>query len=117
MKQDIKEREGDQSHETLAFEPLDIPAPNEKQVIEIKRYRMSEKKYANLLSLIALFNGTHNFHNYIPGSVQDDSRCFVHIYNIEASSLEIHHGMEWIRIKVQANAFARDQVRKMMGML
>lgn len=49
------------------------------------------------------------------GSVQDDSRCFVHIYNIDASPLEVHNGMEWLRIKVQANAFARDQIRRMMG--
>lgn len=49
------------------------------------------------------------------GSVQDDSRCFVHIYNIDAAPLEVHHGMEWLRIKVQANAFARDQIRRMMS--
>lgn len=47
--------------------------------------------------------------------MQDDSRCFVHIFDIGASALEIVGDMEWIRVKVQANAFARDQVRRMMG--
>lgn len=75
LQQDILEREQESApttsnhHNTsspLAFEPLDIPAPNEKQIMEIKAYRMSEKKYATLVSTLALFNGTHNFHNYIP---------------------------------------------------
>jgi hypothetical protein len=73
LQQDILEREKQEEkqlsgHETneFAFEPLNIPEPTEKQLEEIKSYRMSEKKYANLVSTLALFNGTHNFHNYIP---------------------------------------------------
>ncbi|KAJ3358439.1 tRNA pseudouridine synthase 1 [Kappamyces sp. JEL0680] len=113
LDQDILEEDGKE----LVFDPLNIPPPSPREIAAIRSYRMSAKQYSTLTSTLALFNGTHNFHNYIPGSVQDDSRCFVNIFNIEASPLELHSGMEWVRVKVQASAFARDQIRKMIGML
>lgn len=113
---DINERDAyDSELSNAAFSPLDIPAPTDAEVFEIKSYRMPPRQYQTLTSTLALFSGTHNFHNYIRGSVQDDSRCFVHIFNIEASPLEIHNGMEWVRVKVQAQTFAHDQFRRMMG--
>jgi tRNA pseudouridine(38-40) synthase len=111
--QDISERE--ELSETLMFAPLAIPEPTSEEKERIKEFRMSHKQYQYLQAALALFNGTHNFHNYIGGSVQNDSRCFVHVFNIEASPVEIHQNMEWIRIKIQAQSFARDQIRKMMG--
>jgi tRNA pseudouridine(38-40) synthase len=115
LAQDISEREK-QEEQSNVFEPLQIPEPSPEERNMIRSYRMSRKQYSQVQSALALFNGTHNFHNYISGSVQDDSRCFVHIFNIECAPLEIHKNMEWIRIKVQAHSFARDQIRKMMGM-
>jgi tRNA pseudouridine(38-40) synthase len=99
------------------FDPLEIPAPGEKESNAIRAYRMSQAQYSTVVSTLALFNGSHNFHNYIGGSVVDDERCFINIFNIEASPLEILEGVEWIRIKVQASGFARDQIRRMIGML
>ena len=113
LAQDIRERQkvfGNQQ-----FSPLNIPEPTAEQLKELQEYRITKHQYDRIRFSLALFNGTHNFHNYIPGSVQEDSRCFVHINNIEAAPLEIHNNLEWLRVKVQANSFGRDMVRKMCG--
>ncbi|KAJ2991074.1 tRNA pseudouridine synthase 1, partial [Globomyces sp. JEL0801] len=112
---DIKERE--ELNTGRDYSPLDIPPPTESQKQDLKAYRMSPEQYKAVTSSLALFNGTHNFHNYIPGSVQTDHRCFIQIFNIEASPLEIHNGLEWIRVKIVGRSFGREQIRRMMGML
>lgn len=114
LAQDINERENEVGSQII-FEPLNIPAPNAEEKQCIRQFRLSETVYQRIVFALALFNGTHNFHNYIPGSVQSDTRCFVRVFNIEASPVEIHHGMEWVRIKIQARSFGRDQIRRMMG--
>jgi tRNA pseudouridine(38-40) synthase len=114
LAQDINERQMNDSTEML-FEPLSIPAPDAEELQNIRQFRLPESVYKRIVHSLALFNGTHNFHNFIPGSVQDDNRCFVRVFNIEAAPLEIHHGMEWVRIKVQARSFGRDQIKRMMG--
>ena len=111
--QDIKERQ--EKNGNQQFSPLQIPEPNEQEVKELQQYRITKNQYDKIRFCLALFNGTHNFHNYIPGSVQEDSRCFVHINNIEAAKLEVHNNLEWLRVKVQANSFGRDMVRKICG--
>ena len=112
LQQDIQER---QIFGKQQFSPLNIPEPNAEELTELRQYRLTMDQYDRIRFSLALFNGTHNFHNYIPGSVQEDTRCFVHINNIEAAPLEIHNGMEWLRVKVQATSFGRDMVRKMIG--
>eukprot|EP00842_Homolaphlyctis_polyrhiza_P003794 jgi/Hompol1/4415/HPOL_007092-RA len=101
-------------HEVTYHDPLNLPIPSEEERATLRGYRMTPSQYDHLRGILALFNGTHNWHNYVPGAAQDDPRCYIRILNVEASGLEQHEGMEWIRIKVQAQSFARYQIRRMM---
>nr|KAJ3400581.1 tRNA pseudouridine synthase 1 [Polyrhizophydium stewartii] len=103
--------------ETRFFDPLDIPAPNSEQRASMRGYRMTKSQKEALRNIIALFNGTHNWHNYIPGASHDDSRCYIRILNLDLTDVEQHDGMEWIRFKVQAPAFARYQIRRMVALM
>jgi tRNA pseudouridine(38-40) synthase len=96
------------------FEPLDIPW-DETFLTGLKKYRITQHQIEALERIISIFNGTHNWHNYIPGASQNDPRCYLRILNIELAKPQMHHEMEWIRIKVQAKAFARLQIRKMIS--
>ncbi|TPX56463.1 hypothetical protein PhCBS80983_g04529 [Powellomyces hirtus] len=98
------------------FEPLNLPPNTEEELSLIRQYRVTQDQMKAINHIISIFNGTHNWHNYIPGAKYEDSRCYMRILNIDCSVPEVHFGMEWVRIKVQAKAFARYQVRKMIAM-
>jgi tRNA pseudouridine38-40 synthase len=97
------------------FEPLDIPM-DEAYLSNLASYRITESQIKTLKTIISLYNGTHNWHNYIPGASANDSRCYLRILNVELSAPEMHDGLEWVRVKVQAKAFARYQIRKMIAL-
>ncbi|KAI8823668.1 pseudouridine synthase [Fimicolochytrium jonesii] len=98
------------------YDPL-VQAPHtEEELSLIRQYRIPEDQLKAVNHIIGIYNGTHNWHNYIPGAKYEDSRCYMRILNIECSAPELHFGMEYIRVKVQAKAFARYQVRKMIAM-
>jgi tRNA pseudouridine(38-40) synthase len=103
-----------QEEKITYHEPLDIPW-TDAYLDQLKAYRMSEAQVKAVEFILSIYNGTHNWHNYIPGASPDDPRCYLRILNIELGQPEMKGDMEWIRIKVQAKAFARLQVRKMMA--
>lgn len=119
MEEDVLEQEFEQgeSAEPHYFDPLDIPPPTPEQAASIRGYRMPPNQLKTLNQILGLFHGTHNFHNYIPGAAQDDPRCFIRILNIEAAKPHLVSGVEWVRIKIQAKAFARYQIRRMMAIM
>ncbi|KAJ3337752.1 tRNA pseudouridine synthase 1 [Entophlyctis luteolus] len=96
------------------FDPINLP---HRGADLLRSYRMTEEQLDMVRNIVAIYRGTHNWHNYIPGGDPDDQRCFMRIINIESAPPEVHNGMEWIRIKVQAKALARFQLRRMMGLL
>jgi tRNA pseudouridine38-40 synthase len=116
-KDSFKNDESDSSSppEIKYFEPLDIPL-DEVYLSNLASYRITESQIKTLKTIISLYNGTHNWHNYIPGASADDSRCYLRILNVELSAPEMHDGLEWLRVKVQAKAFARYQIRKMIAL-
>ncbi|KAI8910782.1 pseudouridine synthase [Gorgonomyces haynaldii] len=116
IKRDIEEQEQFLKG-VKAFEPLDIPEPSEKLIQHLQAYRMPEKQFINLKKTLAMFNGTHNWHNYIPNATQDDPRNFMRIINVDMAEPELHNGLEWIRVKMQVHNVAKYQIRRMMAML
>ncbi|KAI9345667.1 pseudouridine synthase [Obelidium mucronatum] len=96
------------------YDPIDLPSRNVEQ---LRNYRMTEEQLDMVRTIVAIFRGTHNWHNYVPGADADDQRCFMRIINIESGSPEIHNGLEWIRIKAQSKAMARFQFRRMISLL
>ncbi|KAJ1569170.1 tRNA pseudouridine synthase 1 [Nowakowskiella sp. JEL0078] len=110
----LEDQEALNNAEPIFYDPLDLPRSEENNSA-LRRYRMPQSQFDLLQHIVGLFRGTHNFHNYIPGATYEDPRCYMRILNIECSKPEEHAGMEWVRIKVQAKAFARFQIRKMIG--
>ncbi|KAJ3211947.1 tRNA pseudouridine synthase 1 [Dinochytrium kinnereticum] len=99
------------------YDPIDIPVPTEEQLSIKRRFRITPEQVDMLRHIGAIYRGTHNFHNYIPGASYDDERCYMRILSVELSDPEVHFGMEWIRVKIQAKAFARFQIRRMLAMM
>ncbi|KAJ3044034.1 tRNA pseudouridine synthase 1, partial [Rhizophlyctis rosea] len=98
------------------FDALKLPEYTEEELSLMRQYRIPETQLKALTHIIGIYNGTHNWHNYIPGAKYEDPRCYMRILNIEVSKPEERGGMEWVRVKVQAKAFARLQVRKMISL-
>ncbi|KAI8998222.1 pseudouridine synthase [Gaertneriomyces semiglobifer] len=115
---DTNEAEGDEGNGFAPeyFDPLNLPAPTEEEFSLVRQFRISEDQLKAFNHILAIFNGTHNWHNYIAGAKYEDPRCYMRILNIESSLPEVQFGMEWIRVKIQAKAFARFQIRKMIAM-
>ncbi|KAJ3107811.1 tRNA pseudouridine synthase 1 [Phlyctochytrium planicorne] len=99
------------------YDPIDVPIPTEEQLSIKRRFRITPEQVDMLRHIVSIYRGTHNFHNYIPGASYDDERCYMRILSMELSDPEVHFGMEWIRVKVQAKAFARFQIRRMLAMM
>ncbi|KAJ3377504.1 tRNA pseudouridine synthase 1, partial [Entophlyctis sp. JEL0112] len=78
------------------FDPINLP---HRGADLLRSYRMTEEQLDMVRNIVAIYRGTHNWHNYIPGGDPDDQRCFMRIINIESAPPEVHNGMEWIRIK------------------
>ena len=98
------------------FDPIDLPKLTEEDKSVMKRFRVESSQVEMLRNILALYRGTHNWHNFVPGASHDDERCYMRIINMECSEPEVHFGMEWIRVKVHATALARFQFRRMISL-
>jgi tRNA pseudouridine(38-40) synthase len=114
-KNDISELAKDSAEENGLFDPLDIPSPSEKELESLKAYRLPDSQYNNIRRILSMFNGSHNWHNYIPNSDQTDPRNYMRVIQVDTAPLEIHHGLEWVRMKIQAQKFAKYQLHRMVG--
>lgn len=83
----------------------------------MRSYRVSKTQLTSIQTILSLYNGTHNFHNYIPDAPESDPRNFMRIHRIHLAPPEVHHNLEWIRVRLTADRFAPFQIRRMMGML
>ncbi|KAJ3212190.1 tRNA pseudouridine synthase 1, partial [Dinochytrium kinnereticum] len=110
------EEEDEENPVPVYHDPIDVPVPTEEEMRVKRDYRIGEEGMKRVKWILGMFRGTHNFHNFIPGARYDDSRCFIRILNVECSEPELHHGMEWIRIKIQSRAFARYMIRRMISL-
>ncbi|KAJ3241823.1 tRNA pseudouridine synthase 1, partial [Chytriomyces hyalinus] len=63
------------------FDPISLP---HRSVDRIRAYRITEEQLDMVRTIVAIFRGTHNWHNYVPGADADDQRCFMRIINIES---------------------------------
>jgi tRNA pseudouridine(38-40) synthase len=106
----------EESTEPRFFDPIMIPYLTEERKSIMRRYRATPAQLDMLNNIIGIYKGTHNWHNFIPGASQQDQRCYMRVINMDCAAPEVHFGMEWIRVKVQAKAFARYQFRKMMAL-
>ncbi|KAI9338382.1 pseudouridine synthase [Zopfochytrium polystomum] len=104
------------------FDPVRLTPQTPASLATLRSYRMTPEQVESLRNIIAIYRGTHNWHNFIPGAEYEDGRCYIRVMDMQMSNPEIRPagepaaGMEFVRIKIRAKAFARFQFRKMVAL-
>jgi tRNA pseudouridine38-40 synthase len=87
--------------------------------ISAKRaYRISPSRIEQVRSVLATYEGTHNFHNFtIRKSANDPSaQRFIKSFQVNGDPVIINNS-EWLSLKVHGQSFMMHQIRKMVGMV
>ncbi|KAI9895094.1 MAG: tRNA pseudouridine synthase 1 [Vezdaea aestivalis] len=81
-----------------------------------KAYRVSPERLSQLREALALYRGTHKFHNYTIEKTQQDPSAKRIIKSFTAADPILVGDMEWISLKVHGQSFMMHQIRKMVAM-
>jgi tRNA pseudouridine(38-40) synthase len=96
------------------FDPIRLPELTEEDKTALRRFRATSLQLSTFKGIIGIYRGTHNWHNYVDAASPD---VYIRIRHMEVVEVpEIHFGMEWVRVKVQASSFPTGLVRRMIGM-
>ncbi|RHY93935.1 hypothetical protein DYB37_005682 [Aphanomyces astaci] len=94
------------------FQSLEVdPAAWAKQ----KEFRLDASALEKLRETLAIFEGTHNFHNYTSKLPPYSPKCKRYILSFEADTPFVKNGTEWIRLRVIGQSFLLHHIRKMIG--
>ncbi|ETW09598.1 tRNA pseudouridine(38-40) synthase, variant [Aphanomyces invadans] len=80
-----------------------------------KEFRLDATALAKLRETLAIFVGTHNFHNYTSKLPPYSPQCNRYILSFEADDPFVKNGTEWIRLRVVGQSFLLHHIRKMIG--
>ncbi|MCJ1398300.1 tRNA pseudouridine synthase 1 [Xylographa trunciseda] len=80
-------------------------------------YRLPAARLSRIRSALALYNGTHSFHNYtVAKSARDPSaQRIIKSFTLAPAPLLIN-GTEWLSLRVHGQSFMMHQIRKMVSM-
>lgn len=82
-----------------------------------RAYRIDQPRLQRLRSVLSLFEGTRNFHNYTVDKPWKDPSAKRVIKSFVASAEPILiNETEWLSLKVHGQSFMMHQIRKMVGM-
>ena len=80
-------------------------------------YRIPASRLARVHATLALFGGTHNFHNYTVRKEPRDPSARRHMKSVTAAGAPIERGGgEWLALRVHGQSFMMHQIRKMVGL-
>ncbi|XP_029645099.1 tRNA pseudouridine synthase A isoform X2 [Octopus sinensis] len=103
------------SHRTYIYVmPTFALTPVEENVV--LDYRIEESKLEELNSVLSLFKGTHNFHNFTSGRKFSDPSANRYIMDFEAGKPVVIDGLELVTIRIQGQSFMLHHIRKMIGL-
>lgn len=94
-------------------------SPDEIQSLRaaIKDYRISPQQLTTLKSALALYTGTHAYHNFTKGMNLGDSKANRYIMEFTADDPVIREdGTQWIPTQVLGQSFLLNQIRKMIAL-
>jgi tRNA pseudouridine38-40 synthase len=99
--------------------PADPLSPEEIAALvpHLKDFRATETHLEQLRAALAVYEGTHSFHNYARGVNADEGRSarYITSFNVE-TPVVFANGMEWIPTQVTGQSFLLNQIRKMVSM-
>ena len=83
----------------------------------LKDFRATPQHLEKLRAALAVYEGTHSFHNYARGVNADEGRSarYITSFNVE-TPVVFANGMEWIPTQVTGQSFLLNQIRKMVSM-
>ncbi|XP_074641522.1 pseudouridylate synthase 1 homolog [Tubulanus polymorphus] len=106
------------SHRTYSyFLPTYAFTPVEEMVLQSFRLEDPEKTIAKVNEVLALYKGTHNFHNFTSGKKPDEASSMRYIIDMQCSQPFIQDGLEWAVVTVKGQSFMLHQIRKMIGLM
>ncbi|KAI7875413.1 pseudouridine synthase, partial [Lichtheimia hyalospora FSU 10163] len=98
----------------IAEENAYIPVSTRENIAQKHQCRISTTKLEQFRDAMAVFQGTHNFHNYtIQRNASDPS---ANRYIMQVGQPKQFDGMEWVNVKLRGQAFMLHQIRKMIAM-
>ncbi|XP_047425151.1 tRNA pseudouridine synthase A isoform X2 [Mugil cephalus] len=96
---------------TVAFAPKDYDTEN------IAAYRLEQETLQRLNRLLALYKGTHNFHNFTSQKAPNDPSARRYIIEMSCGEPFVRSGHEFAVITVRGQSFMLHQIRKMIGLV
>ncbi|XP_048241100.1 tRNA pseudouridine synthase A-like isoform X2 [Haliotis rufescens] len=94
---------------TYAFAPL-------KKFITAE-YRITEDIITEVNRILAMYKGTHNFHNFTSGIKPDDPSAKRYIISFECGQPFVTDGTEFVVLRVKGQSFMLHHIRKMIGLM
>jgi len=93
---------------TVAFAPS-------REILDAS-YRLSDEQFEKINTILGMYVGTHNFHNFTSGKRFTDKSAFRYITGFSASKPFECRGHEFIALEVSGQSFLIHQIRKMVGL-
>ncbi|OQR97332.1 tRNA pseudouridine synthase [Achlya hypogyna] len=80
-----------------------------------KEFRLDDATWDKIQDTLALYEGTHNFHNFTSKLPPYSPKCKRYIMSFKADKPFVLNGAEWIRLRVIGQSFLLHHIRKMIG--
>lgn len=96
---------------TVAFAPKDYDTK------EAAAFRLNSETLDNVNRLLALYKGTHNFHNFTSQKASNDPSARRYITQMSCGQPFIRSDNEFAEIIVRGQSFMMHQIRKMIGLV
>lgn len=100
---------------TVAFCPKDDHP--EDHATSTSSFRLEPQALQRANRLFALYQGTHNFHNFTSQKAPDDPSARRYITHVQCGEPFMRDGAEFAVVTVRGQSFMLHQIRKMVGLV